>query len=309
MRPLRSFSHAAACRLAVRSLSAACRAATGTVAGVVRDAVDQGAGRAGAVVEIAGRAGDHRRRRAASRLRVAGWARSTVGVTASGYYAARDRPCRSASAQTHRGRVRARAATPASRRRVDVVAPAPAAAPATQEVAPVQVLRTPGALDNVFRTLQTLPGVARHRGVRQPAGGARRLARSEPHDDGRRRDPRPVSAVRADERLQPRDHPALRAGHRRLQRQVRRPAVVAAARREPRRHAAPSGSPARRRSASPTPTSCSKAGCPAAPRVVAGHRPPHLLRPGRRAAHRQPVPGLRRPAGQGACGSRRRHAA
>ena len=42
---------------------------------------------------------------------------------------------------------------------VDVVAPAPAAAPATQEVAPVQVLRTPGALDNVFRTLQTLPGV------------------------------------------------------------------------------------------------------------------------------------------------------
>jgi hypothetical protein len=43
---------------------------------------------------------------------------------------------------------------------VDVVAPAPAAAPATQTVAPVQVLRTPGALDNVFRTLQTLPGVA-----------------------------------------------------------------------------------------------------------------------------------------------------
>jgi outer membrane receptor for ferrienterochelin and colicin len=43
---------------------------------------------------------------------------------------------------------------------VDVVAAAPAAAPATQAVAPVQVLRTPGALDNVFRTLQTLPGVA-----------------------------------------------------------------------------------------------------------------------------------------------------
>ena len=39
------------------------------------------------------------------------------------------------------------------------MAPAPAVAPATQEVAPVQVLRTPGALDNVFRTLQTLPGV------------------------------------------------------------------------------------------------------------------------------------------------------
>jgi TonB dependent receptor/TonB-dependent Receptor Plug Domain/Carboxypeptidase regulatory-like domain len=44
---------------------------------------------------------------------------------------------------------------------VDVVAPLPAAAaPATVEVAPEQVMRTPGALDNVFRTLQTLPGVS-----------------------------------------------------------------------------------------------------------------------------------------------------
>ena len=43
---------------------------------------------------------------------------------------------------------------------VDVVAPPPAIAPATQAVAPIQVLRTPGALDNIFRTLQTLPGVA-----------------------------------------------------------------------------------------------------------------------------------------------------
>ena len=42
---------------------------------------------------------------------------------------------------------------------VDVVAPAPAVAPATTTVAPIQVLRTPGALDNIFRTLQTLPGV------------------------------------------------------------------------------------------------------------------------------------------------------
>jgi len=42
---------------------------------------------------------------------------------------------------------------------VDVVAAAPAIAPATQTVAPIQVLRTPGALDNIFRTLQTLPGV------------------------------------------------------------------------------------------------------------------------------------------------------
>ena len=43
---------------------------------------------------------------------------------------------------------------------VDVVSTSPAAAPATQAVQPAQVLRTPGALDNVYRTLQTLPGVA-----------------------------------------------------------------------------------------------------------------------------------------------------
>ena len=43
---------------------------------------------------------------------------------------------------------------------VAVTAPPPAAAPATARVAPVEVLRTPGALDNVYRTLQTLPGVA-----------------------------------------------------------------------------------------------------------------------------------------------------
>ncbi|MEZ5290949.1 MAG: TonB-dependent receptor plug domain-containing protein [Vicinamibacterales bacterium] len=42
---------------------------------------------------------------------------------------------------------------------VAVVASAPAAAPSVETVAPVQVLRTPGALDNVYRTLQTLPGV------------------------------------------------------------------------------------------------------------------------------------------------------
>ena len=43
---------------------------------------------------------------------------------------------------------------------VDVVASRPEAAPATEVVAPTQVLRTPGALDNVYRTLQTLPGVS-----------------------------------------------------------------------------------------------------------------------------------------------------
>ena len=43
---------------------------------------------------------------------------------------------------------------------VEVVGSLPAQAPATVTVQPTVVLRTPGALDNVFRTLQTLPGVA-----------------------------------------------------------------------------------------------------------------------------------------------------
>ena len=43
--------------------------------------------------------------------------------------------------------------------RLDVVAGAPTSSPAAEAVRPVDVLATPGALDNVFRTLQTLPGV------------------------------------------------------------------------------------------------------------------------------------------------------
>jgi hypothetical protein len=42
---------------------------------------------------------------------------------------------------------------------VAVVASAPTVAPAAETVEPVQVLRTPGALDNIYRTLHTLPGV------------------------------------------------------------------------------------------------------------------------------------------------------
>jgi hypothetical protein len=42
---------------------------------------------------------------------------------------------------------------------VDVVAPSPAVTPATQTVQPLEVLKTPGALDNIYRTLQTMPGV------------------------------------------------------------------------------------------------------------------------------------------------------
>ena len=44
---------------------------------------------------------------------------------------------------------------------VDVVAaPPPTSAPSAVAVMPAEVLRTPGSLDNVFRTLQTLPGVS-----------------------------------------------------------------------------------------------------------------------------------------------------
>jgi len=43
--------------------------------------------------------------------------------------------------------------------RLDIVAVAPTSSPTAESVRPIDVLRTPGALDNVFRTLQTLPGV------------------------------------------------------------------------------------------------------------------------------------------------------
>ena len=43
--------------------------------------------------------------------------------------------------------------------RLDIVAVVPTSAPTAELVRPIDVLRTPGALDNVFRTLQTLPGV------------------------------------------------------------------------------------------------------------------------------------------------------
>lgn len=43
---------------------------------------------------------------------------------------------------------------------VDVVAAAPASSPSATPVAPVAVMKTAGALDNVFRALHTLPGVA-----------------------------------------------------------------------------------------------------------------------------------------------------
>ena len=42
---------------------------------------------------------------------------------------------------------------------IDVVAAAPEVAPTAQQVSPLEVLHTAGSLDNIYRTLQTLPGV------------------------------------------------------------------------------------------------------------------------------------------------------
>lgn len=126
---------------------------------------------------------------------------------------------------------------PATPERLDVVAGAPTSSPAAEAVRPVDVLATPGALDNVFRTLQTLPGVVAARaGTRQPSRRPRRNSRPEPDDDGRRgRSTESVSALRAGKRLQPGDNPQVRAGHRWLQREVWRPARQPPGGREPRR--------------------------------------------------------------------------
>ena len=69
---------------------------------------------------------------------------------------------------------------------VEVVGVSPAPAPGTETVQPAQVLRTPGALDNVFRTSADDARGSSHRGVQQPTGRARWGARSEPHGHGRR---------------------------------------------------------------------------------------------------------------------------
>ena len=164
--------------------------------------------------------------------------------------------------------------------------PSPAPCPSTPE----RVLAVAGALDNVYRTPPDPARRGGHRGVRQPPRGPRRVARSEPHGDGRRRNPRPVSPVRADQRLQSRNHSALRIGHWRLQRQVRRSAVVAAGGREPRRRERTGPHRLRlsqhhRRERRVRRKVAGRRG-----RLLAGDRPPYVLRPGRRAHHRPNFP-------------------
>ena len=117
---------------------------------------------------------------------------------------------------------------------VDVVAapPPPVSAPSAVVVCPC-----PGP-ENAGCARQRVPHAADaarrvgHRGVQQPAGGPGRCAGSKPHGHGQRRDPRPLPSVRPDECGRPGDNLAIRAGDRRVQRQVRRPLVVAAGCRE-----------------------------------------------------------------------------
>ncbi len=77
------------------------------------------------------------------------------------------------------------------------------AAPATIELSPLQVRTVAGAGENIFKVLQTLPGVNATVRFRQPDLGARRRPGPEPHDHGRRRDPRPLPVVRPRQRVQP----------------------------------------------------------------------------------------------------------
>ena len=89
------------------------------------------------------------------------------------------------------------------------------AGPPPLALRPLEVRRLAGGFENIFRTLQALPGVASDRGTWQPDLGPRRWSRSEPDDHGRHRDPQPVPARhsrrrpgdgRAGERFQPGNH-------------------------------------------------------------------------------------------------------
>lgn len=83
-------------------------------------------------------------------------AEATLEITAPGYFSLQV-PVPAADTQDAEFALARNTAFAAT---VDVVAAPPVAAPAAVAVAPAEVLRTPGALDNVFRTLQTLPGVS-----------------------------------------------------------------------------------------------------------------------------------------------------
>ena len=149
-------------------------------------------------------------------------------------------------------------------------------------------------------------GSRRHDGVRLTALGARRLARREPHDHGRHRDPQPVPPLRAHERLQPGDGALLRPLRRRLLGEVRRPALLAARRREPAGHGRRPA--ARLECGEPHRRERGRGGPPArrGARLVDRHRAPHLLRPRREPDRGHRAALVRRPAGPRRLAARRR---
>ena len=75
--------------------------------------------------------------------------------------------------------------------------------PSTTAVTPEEVFTVAGSIDNIYRTLDTLPGVGATEdfGSRLTVRGG--ATRPEPDADGRGRDPQPLSSVRHYERLQP----------------------------------------------------------------------------------------------------------
>ena len=158
--------------------------------------------------------------------------------------------------------------------KVDVVAESPTAADAPAEipVRPADVMAVAGAADNVFRTLQTLPGV-----VATTEFDSRLSVRGGSPDENLTvmdgvEIHNPYRLFGLDERLQPRDRARLRPVRRGLLGKVRRPALFVARGREPRRHrraraawlerAEPHGRERRR----------SRAACPGAP-VARGSSP------------------------------------
>ncbi len=118
------------------------------------------------------------------------------------------------------------------------------------------------------------------RGIRQPSGGPRRIARPESDGHGRCGSSRSIPVVRVDERVQSRNHSAIRPCGRRLQCQIRRSPFVAAAHRksqwQPSTAARGIGVAQHHRRQRRARRCAAAWGV----RIVARHRAPHVLRPG-----------------------------
>ena len=170
----------------------------------------------------------------------------------------------------------------------------------------MQVLRTPGALDNVFRTLQTLPGVnaTEEFGSRLAVRGGSPDQNLTVMDGVEIHDPYRLFGLTSAFNPEIIHRFELSTGGFSAKYGDRLSSMLLVENRDGTRDERLAGSAA----LSITDANVVLEGGAARRRrrLVAGHRPAHLLRPGRRAAHRQPVPGLRRPAGQGGVGAGRR---